>query len=325
LDVQTEFFFREVKADLYCPAFRCRSLSRRREAAIASVIAETVERYLALEELFLHKDEGRRLPNLRSVKTLHDAELAAEELRNKWELGQDPVDNLTRRLEDRGVQVLTIEGIEGLDGYSCIANGVVPVIASCTGLPGDRQRFTLAHELAHLVLEICASVDEEKAAHRFAAAFLAPKRVMFSRLGSSRSSLTLYELGILKRELGMSMQAIVKRAFDLGIIQERTYHEIFGRFSSFGWRKEEPGPQLPVEKPERFGLLINQALAEGILTPSTARKLAGEPAREKPATGLSSVSEAVIDEYLKNEELIALAKATTGDMYDYEKSWDPSR
>lgn len=114
------------------------------------------------------------------VKSEADAETAAEELRKTWNLGVDPVANLTAILEDHLVHVLEMDGPETFDGISAVihdANGKAraAAVVSRRGCPGERQRLNLAHELGHVVLKPCEEVDQEKAAFRFGAAFLAPR------------------------------------------------------------------------------------------------------------------------------------------------------
>ena len=58
------------------------------------------------------------------------------------------------------------------------------------------------------------NVDEEKAAHRFAAAFLAPAECVRSEVGERRSRISIEELLLLKQRFGMSMQACAYRLKD---------------------------------------------------------------------------------------------------------------
>ncbi|MDZ7844749.1 MAG: ImmA/IrrE family metallo-endopeptidase [Anaerolineales bacterium] len=87
------------------------------------------------------------------------------------------------------------------------ANERIPVIVVKGGIPGDRQRFNLARELGHILLDLSDNVDEEKAAHRFAGAFLVPRQKAIEELGEHRQRLSVQELHILKHKYGLSMQA----------------------------------------------------------------------------------------------------------------------
>ena len=275
-EVDTDFFFREVHVTMCTPAYRRKALlAKKTQDCVEARIALELEKQLFVDSLFPEREFPQFSAGSYWVWSLSDVETAADQLRTSWGLGLDPIGSVISAVEEHGVRVVMIDGVEGFDGFSCFANESIPVIAIPAGMPGDRQRFTLAHELGHMVLKTAPEVDEEKAAHRFAGAFLAPRRAVVSELGPRRSRLDIDELAILKRSYGMSMQAWARRAFDLGIIQREAYKSLFRTFSARGWRREEPGPAVPEERPTRTQLLARQAVAEGLLTPVAADRLLG--------------------------------------------------
>lgn len=278
LRVRPAFFFREVKVQTLTPAYRKRSaLGKKDQEAIKATLVEALERYLEVEEFFPERDKAE-LPRF-TVKNVDDAEGVASELRKEWNLGLGPLGNVCGRLEDHSVKVIAIEGPSAFDGFSCWVNESLPTIAYNILFPGDRQRFTLAHELGHLVIRPeTDQVDVEKAAHRFAAAFLVPQEAAFAELGAKRKNLDFNELRLLKREYGFSIQAWIRRSFDLAIVDETTYKSLFRKLSSMGWRSNEP-EEIEKEYPRRFELLIHQAVAEDLITPARANRLL-EPVRE---------------------------------------------
>ena len=101
---------------------------------------------------------------------------------------------------------------------------------------GERQRFTIAHEIGHLVLDVSPGIDEEKVAHRFAGAFLMPEEVMWAEIGKHRTALGWAELFKLKLMLGVSVQAITYRCNDLGIISQTLKDRMYSVFEEIGWR-----------------------------------------------------------------------------------------
>lgn len=319
LSVGVEYFFREVKVETLAPAYRKHSkLGQRAQDAIEATIIEAVERYLTAEQLFpegfFPESDWPRFP----VDGVADAEETADKLRAKWNLGTDAIEDLCGRLEDRGVKVIALDGPEGFDGYSCWANDRIPVIAFNANVPGDRQRFNLAHELGHLVLDSDPSMDIEKAAHRFAAAFLVPAKAAFSELGRNRSNLSFDELLVLKREYGMSIQAWMRRAFDLRIIDERIYSMLYRRLSARGWRTEEPDG-VHKEKPQRLRLLVYQALAENLLTPSYAATLLEESPKGRTVPANRTLSEPaapLVREYAENRDLTAFMDVDLEDFHE---------
>jgi len=280
LGVRLDFFFRQVRVELEPEAihYRCRNrFGEKARQRVHGEVIECLERYLEVESLF---DEPA--PFLKpvadfAVKGLDEIENLALALREEWDLGTDPIDNLMAVLEDKGVRVCLVQGDDGFDGLSAWFQGNCPIMAVQRGVPGDRQRFDLAHELAHLLLDVSPGIDEEKAAHRFAGAFLAPEPAVRAELGERRRALDPYELYLLKHKYGLSMQAWMHRARDLGIIREDTYQTLCRRFSRMGWRKREPWEQVPAEEPGRVKQLVYRALAEDEISRSRAEELLGEP------------------------------------------------
>ena len=178
LEVKVEYFFRPISVEIACPQFRKHSrLPAKVQTSLQHRIVDVLERYLAVEGAFGPKRfKPFEMPPAASlvVRDVGDAEAAAEQLRNDWGLGTDPINNLCGTLEDRGVKVLLVKPVEKFDGFACWANGQIPVVVAPDAPPRARQRLTLAHELGHLLLRLEGDVDEEKAAYRFAAAFLVP-------------------------------------------------------------------------------------------------------------------------------------------------------
>ena len=170
--------------------------------------------------------------------------------------------------------------------------------------------------LASRGMEMSPPVDAEKAAHRFAAAFLVPAKSAHSELGRKRTNLSLDELLLLKREYGMSIQAWARRAADLYIIDQKTYSSLYRRLSMMGWRTVEPGG-VHQEEPRRLALLVHHALAENLITPAYAETLLGEATSKKAlhAGTLAEPSSAVVREYRENGELTA---SVGTDLDDYD-------
>ena len=181
-------------------------------------------------------------------------------------------------LEERGIKVVSIE-LDKIDGLTArvgrVGKEALPVILVNARDWRERQRFTLAHELGHMVLDIAPGVDEEKAAHRFAGAFLMPAEALWSEIGKHRTSISLGELLRLKELFGASFQAITYRCRDLGILPETVFRNLFKVFADRGWRSppfKEPGAVAP-DRPKRFERLCYRALAEGAISEAKAAEL----------------------------------------------------
>ncbi|WP_322793287.1 XRE family transcriptional regulator [Bellilinea sp.] len=276
LDVSVDFLLRPNTVSVHLQAYRKHAaLGVKEQEAIQMRIQEWLERYLEIESLFPDEKRSVNLPSY-SIQTIEQVEDAALKLRENWNLGLDPIENLTQVLEDQGIKVGLVSGFEHFDSCTFMADGI-PVIVSKAELPGDRQRFNLGHEVGHLILDLKEGIDPEPACHRFVGAFLVPTQVARFELGSRRTTLDMNELYLLKHKYGMSMQAWIFRAKDLGIISENAATRLFHRFRANGWHRQEPGEALPNEKPYRMERLIYRALAEDLISRSRAQELLGGP------------------------------------------------
>ena len=279
LGVKLDYFFRPESFSLELQAYRKHaSLGKNEEEAIKMRIQDWIERYLEVESLFPQEQKEAVVPSF-IVKTMGDVEEATGNLRESWHLGLDPIENMIQLLEDKGIKVGLVSGFDHFDACTFKFDGNL-VIVSKEELSGDRQRFNLAHELGHLFLECRDDLNIEKAANRFACAFLVPEEKARYELGMYRSDLDINELHILKHKYGLSMQAWICRAKDLNIISQDTFERLFKQFKANQWHREEPGKPYPSEQPVRMEQLVYRALAEDLITRSKAQELLASPLRQ---------------------------------------------
>ena len=283
LSVKVEYFFRPdaVQVSLSCPSYRKHAaLSKKYLESVQAKVKDKVEKYLEIEALFpvdrFAKITISKLKH-RNIHEFDDIEKLAEDLRDIWSLGTDPIENITDIIEDRGAMVIPLEASDEFDGLSCWANDNIPVIVVKKGLSGDRQRSDLAHELGHLIMKVSSDIKEEKAAKRFSGAFLAPAEAVYRELGKKRHNLDLVELDMLKKKYGMSMQQWIYRAKDLDIISESRAAVLFQLFRTKKWYRNEPGYRVPEESPQRYQLLVIQAVTEGLISPVRATEFLDVP------------------------------------------------
>lgn len=284
LSVRSEYFFRPLKIELKGVEYRKRSST---PAAILKRIEADVldqaERWQELANLWPEFPVPQfsvpcELPQ--QVNSLDELDAFADQVRAAWNLGLNPIAELIDVLESRGILVIItrVDEQAKFDGLQASVAGK-PVIVLSSNWPGDRQRFTLAHELGHLLLEgrLGDHLDEEKACNRFACALLLPASLIRQQLGEKRHMLEVRELYFLKVEFGLSMQACLYRAADLKIIPENTRQRLFMVFSKNGWRKQEPGEPYRQETTLLFQQLVYRALGEGLIGESKAAELLGLP------------------------------------------------
>jgi Zn-dependent peptidase ImmA (M78 family)/transcriptional regulator with XRE-family HTH domain len=284
LQVRTEYFFRPETVALEGIEYRKRStLPKKRLEAIEHEVIDQIERRIELENLFPVPPLKAFVPVAglpKKIADLSQIEGAAEQVRNAWALGYAPIPELIDALETHGIRVFMIDAHADpkFDGLAASVNGM-PVIVVGSNWPGDRQRFTMAHELGHLMLagRLAEDVDEELACNRFAGAFLVPRQSALQELGSRRSYIELKELALLKEEFGLSMGGLLYRARDLGIVTPAWRDETVRQFRLKGWNLTEPGDAYPVEQSHVFEQLIFHALAEDYIGESKAAELMRMP------------------------------------------------
>ncbi len=285
LGVRVEYLMRPKLHPIHLtvPVFRSTNLGKKEEAMVKEKVREWLERYLEVEGLFeIEKQTRFSIPPGYPIQItdIQEVEQVAVKLRREWGLGDHPIESLTDLIEGKGIKVGTISAPDSFDALAFWYDGETPVITLREGVPGDRQRFSIAHELGHLMVEPSPDLDSENVAHRFAGAFLVPEDVARAELGERRKRLDIFELYLLKQQYGMSIQAWVYRAKDLGIIPDREYRRIFDYFDEKGWRKCEPGDQIPPEEPRRMKRLVLRAYAEDVISASRAAELLGKSISE---------------------------------------------
>ncbi|WLH63114.1 XRE family transcriptional regulator [Pseudomonas sp. FP2300] len=299
LQVNPEYFFRADAAPLAPLEFRkLAKMPKYRQTQVEEQMREHLERYIALEGCFDPVDIQTPVtaPQILAVSCIEEAERAAETLRDLWALGSDPISNLTEQLEEHSIKVAMLSGPDDFDG-ACAAttDSRHVLIALNAERPGERIRFTAAHELGHWVMQLPKSMserDKENCCHRFAGAFLYPAKSVTTDFGSHpRSRVHPRELLIAKRQYGISMHAALRRLKDLNLLSDGGYKSLTIQFSANGWRKNEPEP-MPCKPPQRFESLAFWALAEGLITKSRAAELLQKPVSALDPNFLGSLESA---------------------------------
>jgi Zn-dependent peptidase ImmA (M78 family) len=165
------------------------------------------------------------------------------------------VGNSVRTAERLGCLVLPLDSELGRHlGLSMRVDGVPVIRISRSSedpdlaVPGDRQRFTVAHELGHLVLHHSIAQPNspveaaklERQAHRFASAFLAPGDAILEDLDALGGRVTLTTLSSLKAKWGFAIKAFVVRFQQLGVIDDDHARSLYKQISARRWNKSEP-------------------------------------------------------------------------------------
>ncbi|MBI5544620.1 MAG: ImmA/IrrE family metallo-endopeptidase [Deltaproteobacteria bacterium] len=230
---------------------------RRRRTTPAGVRTRILSHGTLFGELVDFLDAAVALPKY-SIPTLrasnaNDIELAAEKCRMQWGLGLDlPVKNMMRVLERSGAIATRFPASAGkIDAFSRSGARGLVVLNTDKGST-SRARFDMTHECGHLVLHagLSASRDEnEEEADRFASAFLLPRAGFVREFPRTIGRVRLETLFPMKLRWKTSIAALVRRAFDLKLIDGLAYQQAFRQIYAKGWHKGEPPSTEPPDEP----------------------------------------------------------------------------
>lgn len=208
----------------------------------------------------------------------------ARAVRSYWQMPPGPVRNLARTLENAGAVLIPMHfGVREIDGIAMRPTGMPPLVFYNAASPGDRMRFTLAHELGHMVMHThqppYPKMEDE--ANVFAAEFLMPERDIKPQLihGVSRPI-----LASLKPIWRVAMGALLYRAYQLGAIEQSRYTRLWQEFSRLGYKTREPAElDFPQEEPavlsdlvklhtERLGYTVSELASAIVALPEVVEE-----------------------------------------------------
>jgi Zn-dependent peptidase ImmA (M78 family) len=162
----------------------------------------------------------------------------------------EPVTDLPLTLERAGVLVVGLPlPAFRTDAFSQWI-GDLPLLALLHTDAGDRQAWSAAHELGHLMLHrgVARHRELEADADEFAMHFLLPLPAFGRDLPANP---TLQHFAMLKRRWGVSVQAMIRTARRLEVVDADRYTSLFRQISARGERLAERAALAPL-KPRAF-------------------------------------------------------------------------
>ena len=221
------------------------------------------------------------LPQLKlSFNSLEDEideesiENLAKKVRNEFQIGNGPIFNLTDILQEHGVIITRFNfKSDKIDAFSAWYDGTPYIILGTDKKSACRLRFDLAHELGHLLLHSDVEDDclknkknldkIELEANYFAGAFLLPQESFSKELISS----SLNQFILLKRKWLVSIQAMIKRAKNLNIINDNQEKYLYRSLNKKGYKQNEPlDDKIMLEKPYLFKQAIQLLIDNKVLS-----------------------------------------------------------
>lgn len=254
-------FFRQ-EGEAYLPM----SLNYRKRDHVSAKLMMPLEAHINLYRLHIETiSEKIKLPApnipVLDLKKLGSIEQVAKQLRKFWKMPKGTIENLTELLEQNGIIVISFDfGTERVDSRTILTKEKQPIILVNKLHLADRQRFSLAYELGHLVMhtQTLPSFDRDISheANMFAAGFLLPESEIKKDF---EKGITIPLLGELKRKWKVSMQALLFRSADLNFLTDNQKRYLLQQFNTLKIRRREP-PELdfPKEKPKLLRDLITK-------------------------------------------------------------------
>ncbi|MHC5354510.1 helix-turn-helix domain-containing protein [Myroides sp. LJL115] len=279
LKVRVDYFFTPSSIELGEVNFRKKStLSIKKINALKEQIKMKLSNYLEIENILQIDNSFTNPLCKKKVKSLDDIEQVVRDLRNEWDIGYDPIHNIIQLLEDKEIKVIEIdETQDNFDGLASVVSDKYLVIVVNKNFNVERKRFTLLHELGHLLLDLplCDNNLEEQICNRFASEFLFPRLMVIREFGLKRVDISFKELVEVQRKYGISIRAIIYRLKDCKVWSEQ---RVVGFYKKINYN---PNLRLEVDAqrfqtPEvsnRYEQLVYRAFSQELISSSKAASL----------------------------------------------------
>lgn len=243
---------------------------------------EQIQRIDFLAVLYKYLSEYVEFPEM-NLPISHDEtpEEAAIRLREYWELGDKPIDNLVYLVEQNGLIVTSFDsGTDSIDAFSQMVT-IDDTEKYLIGYSNNKNtaariHFDIAHELGHILMhewsEDLESLSKEefkakeKEANEFASAFLLPREAFLRDVGEFADNITYYIE--LKKKWKVSISAMIRRSLTLGLIDYDTYQYMMRIMQKKGIMKKEPlDDKLYTAKPSLLKTSVAMLIEHDVITP----------------------------------------------------------
>lgn len=276
---KVDYFFRKMDFTIGEISFRKKSkFGAKKVNALKEEIRIQIENYLFIENICNIANAFENPLKNHGIHHEQDVKTAAKALRESWNIGDDAIPNIIDLLEDNHIKVIEIADETGdFDGLATIIDNKYNVIVITKTMPLERKRFTLLHELGHLLLPISMLEEkqQEKFCNIFASEMLLSEVNAITEFGKQRSSITFEELKNVQEKYGLSISAIVYKLGDTKIMSQERVKKFYQRLNF------EPGLKNIMEQSRYDGLghstryenLVYRAVSEELISMSKASSL----------------------------------------------------
>ena len=283
LGMKLDYFFRPFVVDIDPSKFEFRkksSMGSKKVESIKFLVCSEIEKYLEIEAILGIASKFNLDYSNITVEGENEVKLLAWRLRQDLNIGSDAIVSAVDLLESMGVKIIEIEHESSFSG-TCNEAGGLPVIVVNKNMCSERKRLTIFHELGHLLMHCAEGVDKEKMCNVFANEVLIPSDRFKNLIGESRHDISLVELQAIQREYGISVDALMMKAYQLNIITQKRYTSFHKKKNALPNFKEAVEKSLyPMEHTCRFKRLVYRALASEVISYSKAAALLDKSVNE---------------------------------------------
>ena len=276
LDISPEYLTNSPSVSLNQGMFRRYAGYQTTGDDLKAKFSKKIEAYTIIQDILqLHAPFSNPIEGY-PISSMHDIESAVEIVRMRWGIGMGIVASAIDTMETRGVMCFDFTAESEINGFSGFADedyqNPFTFINNNLNLSDDRKRFTVFHELGHILLYTSklSEIEQEKFANQFAGAMLLPRRTLFAELGERKQNISFDDLSFLKRKYGISMYSALIRCKECNIIHISVFNELKAKLDID--KSREPVAYVGFESPSRFQRMLSRAINSQIFTPEEVMK-----------------------------------------------------
>lgn len=279
LGVSIDYLFRPFNVALSGIEFRKKAkMSVKDRKSIEQSVIDTVERYFEIEDIISVDHNPELLKFDKIISSKNDVIDLVNTIRSEWGLGKDGITDVIGLLESKRIKIIEIDATDSFDGLSGIANDSIVIVLNKNISSTERKRFTALHELGHLVMHFSPDINEdekEKLCHLFASEFLIPTDSFMSIVGDiSKGAINLIGFADIQRTYGISIDALIKKAYDSELIAGNKYKNYFiSKNRNPIFKKYVEESRIALEFPQRFNSMVFGAYSKNLISASKAASL----------------------------------------------------
>lgn len=276
---KVDYFFRRPEVEIGEINFRKKSkFSNKKVNALKEEIRVQIENYLYIENICNLNSAFVNPLSECIINSKADIIDATEILRKAWNIGNDTIHNIIQLLEDKEIKVIEVEEEIGLfDGLATVVDQKYFVIVINKSMPIERKRFTILHELGHLLLNLnhLSEKEQESFCHAFASEMLLAQRNLIVEFGVKRNKIAFNELKNSQEKYGISISAIMYKLGETKVISQEMLTGFFKRLNFDPSLKQAVNSSRYEgdENSSRYENLVYRAISEEFISLSKASSL----------------------------------------------------